>query len=76
MERLVRIRNYFNSGITKNPSFRINQLEILKKAIIEFLPQIENALKKIQTKFISLQSTEMKIQPLKFIADENTNPAK
>ncbi len=45
MERLVRIRNYFNSGITKNPSFRINQLEILKKAIIEFLPQIENALK-------------------------------
>ncbi len=45
MERLVCIRNYFNSGITKNPSFRINQLEILKKAIIEFLPQIENALK-------------------------------
>lgn len=45
MERLVCIRNCFNSGITKNPSFRINQLEILKKAIIEFLPQIENALK-------------------------------
>ena len=38
--------------------------------------QIENALKKIQTKFISLQGTEMKIQPLKFIADENTNPTK
>lgn len=46
MERLVSIRNYFNSGITKNLSFRINQLEILKKAIIEFLPQIENALNK------------------------------
>lgn len=44
MERLVKIRNYFNSGITKNTSFRLNQLEILKKAIIEFLPQIENAL--------------------------------
>ena len=38
--------------------------------------QIEIALKKIQTKFISLQGTEMKIQPLKFIVDENTDPAK
>ena len=45
-------------------------------AISKERSQIENALKKIQTKFISLQGTEMKIQPLKFIVDENTNPAK
>ena len=45
-------------------------------AISKERSQIENALKKIQTKFISLQGIEIKIQPLKFIVDENTNPAK
>ena len=45
-------------------------------AISKERSQIENALKKIQTKFISLQGIDIKIQPLKFNADENTNTAK
>ena len=45
-------------------------------AISKERAQIENALKKIQTKFISLQCTEIKIQPLKFIVDENTDTTK
>jgi aldehyde dehydrogenase (NAD+) len=45
MDRLIKIRDYFNAGITKDYGFRVKQLEILKNAIIEFLPEIEKALK-------------------------------
>lgn len=38
-------RKYFNSGVTMDTSFRINQLKILKKAIIDNEEKILNALK-------------------------------
>ncbi len=44
LPELIKMRNWYNSGATKPVSFRLQQLSLLKKAILQFQQEILDAL--------------------------------